>query len=191
MHGYGETQTAIYADPVKASVITALINAGFIVAGSNEGGLDWGSTTGQTCLSSLRSLIATAGYSFPSTQVLSESMGGINGLLTLLNNSWATSWYGFFPVCSLSWAYNSGSSEFLSDINTAYNIPAGDTYAVQTAGHDPCLYAASAFTGKRLRCIASYSDLTVVRASNDDVLRAALRIDRQPDERADLDRCAR
>jgi hypothetical protein len=163
-HGAGETSTSISGSD-KEQIVRALILAGYRILSPEPS--EWGNQAGQDAVKSTYDVLIT-NYNTNKTVFLSQSMGGLNGLLMLADSAnWSQveGWYGIYPVCNLADMYAGG---YQSSIQTAYDIPGGGTYAAQTAGHDPVLLSASLFAGKRLRFTASYSDTVVDRANNSD-----------------------
>jgi hypothetical protein len=143
----------------KQAVISALLAAGYAIAGGNQGGNGWGNTTQQMAITDLRTYLIGQGYSFPKTAIWGQSAGGVGAVNVMVNNSWCSGFYGVYPAVSLDWAHNtSGNSTFITDINNAY--PSG------FSGFDPCALPASAYAGKRLRTIASSGDTIVNKAAN-------------------------
>lgn len=171
-HGYGEDGSTVREAVDKQAIITALINAGYAVAGSNQGGVTWGNQANQDALDSLRTYLIGLGYSFPKTVVFAQSMGGVGGLNLMLSKSYVKGWYGIYPACNLAYCFSGqGSATFTADIKAAYGIASdGSDYASKTAGFDPLLASTSGYATKRIRCTASYDDLIVSRANNADAL---------------------
>lgn len=104
-------------------------------------------------------------YSIAGTLIWSQSMGGCAGLLNLSAAAYPNikGWLGTYPVCSLQNLYSAGT--YAGQIDVAYNIPGGGSYATQTAGHDPLLRTAASFP-YRMRWYASPGDTVVNEAGN-------------------------
>lgn len=171
-HGQGEDQTAISGDALKQGVVRNLLGNGYIVAGSAQHGNDWGSSQGLTDMLNLYNY-ANANYTLSGRVIhFSQSAGGPSGLLSCITDfvtiPGTKGWFGVYPACNLSWCYANG---FNTDIDAAYNIPAGGTYAVQTAGHDPVLLTATKFDNLPMRFYASASDITIDKTNNTDAMR--------------------
>jgi hypothetical protein len=168
-HGAGEDQDALLTDALKAGIVSAMLDAGFIVAGSNAHGNNWGNQNSLDDYSALYTYIS-ANFNISAVIHLSQSMGGISGLLcTAAGSPVPAAWVGIYPACSLSAAFGANAGIFAADIRAAYGIASdGSDYAAKTAGHDPLLIAASTFAGRRLRFYASTGDTVIPRASHSD-----------------------
>lgn len=161
-HGAGETETAWTTEAVKFGVRESLLAQGHILSASAAADENWGNTAGINAYVAQYADAITR-FTINKTVGFSESMGGLAGQLIIAGNLVPLhSWYGIYPVCNLANMY---AGTFQTEINTAYNIPAGGTYAVQTAGHDPVLLPGSDFT-IRMRFTSSSGDTTVNKAAN-------------------------
>lgn len=166
MYVHGAGDTLFWLNSGQTGIREALLAQGYILAASTTGGDDWGNQTG---LNSYIALYADTLTRFPSASkvmIYGGSMGGICSLLLIGNNSIPVkAWYATFPATNLAEEY---SLSFTAAINGAYNIPAGGTYAAQTAGHDPNLLSGSLYTIP-MRFIASPGDTVVPKAQNTDL----------------------
>jgi hypothetical protein len=173
-HGVGETETALVSDSLKAAVVAALINAGYILAGTNAHGENWGSTAGCDDYWDLY-LKCITDYNVSKVLFLSQSMGGLTGLLSLTRQDIpnVVGWCGIYPVCNLANLHTLGGS-FGTAIETAYGITGvgTQTYANKAFAHDPVLKTGASFQGVWTRFYASASDTVVPKADNTDVLAA-------------------
>lgn len=166
--GTGETMSAPRTDTLKQTLITYLLSNGYAIVASNAHGNNWGNDASLADFVELHTW-AKSQITPSVTLLLSQSMGGMSGLLTAAARPFAIAgWAGIYPVCNLADCYTNPTFE--TQINTAYNIPGGGTYAEQTAGHDPVLLSASAFAGLRMRFYASASDTIVSKTNNSDAM---------------------
>jgi len=178
-HGSGENQTSMRTDTRKTTIKEAMLNDGYTIASSNAHGSNWGNPAS---VDDYETLVAymLANYTFTHVLHLSQSMGGLSGLTTVAGGvAQADGWAGIYPACNLADIY--GIGVYASAIDTAYGIPGTGDYATQTAGSDPVLRAASAFTGIPMRFYASPSDTVTPKATNSDEM-AALVAAETPEE---------
>jgi hypothetical protein len=173
-HGAGETETGLLSDSLKATTVTAAINAGYIMATSAaDGSENWGNQASVDDYWDLYHYVAS-NYKINHVLFWGQSMGGLDSLLALSQNKipGVCGWLGTYPVCSLADLYSLG--EFTSAINTAYGITGSGsaTYENLTYGNDPALKWGSAFRSVPMRFYSSYSDTVVPRAQNTDILAA-------------------
>lgn len=168
---YADNPGALYVGPM----IDLVLARGYIVAGSSAAGDNWGNATGMQTYVSLYAWCVEH-YRILQTVAWSGSMGGLSGLLTLLDKRIPyVGWYGTYPVCSLAAMFASNTGGYASAIRAAYGIASdGSDYAAKTAGHDPLLYAASAFPRVGMRFIASSGDTVVGKTANSDALSTLL-----------------
>ena len=173
-HGAGETERGMLTDSLKSATVTAMINAGYILAGSAAHGTqNWGNQASVDDYADLYNYCAQ-NYNVGKVIVWGQSMGGLDSLLTLAENKVpnVVGWIGTYPVCNLANLYSLGT--YTGAINTAYAITgtAPATYANQTYGHDPSLKWGAAFRSLPMRFYASPGDSVVPKANNTDVLAA-------------------
>lgn len=170
-HGSGEAQAAWRVDTLKPDLRESLLGAGHILAASAARGNNWGN---QLSVDDYVALYNDAVSRFSVSKVifLSQSMGGISGLLAVVDGRVPVDgWLGIFPACNL--ANNYANIGFTDAIKSAYGIAAdGSDYAAKTAGHDPVLLSGNLFTGLPMRFYASASDTTVTKADNTDAMAA-------------------
>lgn len=169
--GMGETSTAPMTDTRKNALIEAVRVAGYIVASTSDHGNNCGNAAG------LADYIELLNYCVDIWKVnriihLSQSMGGLSGLLTASNRTLPVrGWAGIYPVCNLQNFHDNVT--FTADVRTAYGIAGDDSdYATKTAGHDPVLLSASLYGGLRMRFYASPDDVVVPKVDNSDVMSA-------------------
>lgn len=177
-HGAGQNHASTLTEPLNTNLIVSIVNAGWIVASSDAHLENWGN---QNSVDDMEEVIAYAltNYSVKrkGVVIMSQSMGGLDGLVTLTNrasgvNTNIVGWVGVYPVCSLSNMFF--HSIYTADIRTAYGI-AGDNsdYDSKTDGHDPVnQLPGSAYAGLRMRWYASPSDTVVTKVANTDAMRA-------------------
>lgn len=169
-HGSGEDDDALLDDALKATTTTALLDAGYICCGISAMGNNWGNQAACDCYPDLYNTVAAL-YNLSYTLFLSQSMGGLTGLLTLAQNEIPSvvAWAGIYPACNLEAIYDAGT--FTAAINTAYSCVAA-TYDAKTFGHDPCDKWGKAFRNVPMRFYASPADTTIVKSTNTDVFQA-------------------
>jgi hypothetical protein len=177
-HGVGEDQTALLSDSLKTTVVTALLNAGYILAGTNAHGNNFGVQSAVDDYAALDKYVR-ANYNVVNVAIWSQSMGGLTGLLLLAQNKvrGCVGWLGTYPITSLNAAYTgAGAASFTSSINTAYGITGigNSTYANKTYGHDPLLMNAIAFRNVPMRFYASTGDTVVLKSANTDLFQALI-----------------
>lgn len=170
-HGSNEDEGALLDDALKADTVVALIDAGYICCGIATGN-NWGS---QTACNYYPDLYYTVDlyYNLSYTIFLSQSMGGLTGLLCLAQNEvpGVIAWAGIYPAVNLGAIYTEGT--FASAIDTAYSCTS-TTYDAKTYGHDPCLKWGKAFRNAPMRFYASPDDVTIVKSTNTDVFQAII-----------------
>ena len=171
-HGAGESQTAITADALKTACVEALVNAGYIVAGSNAAGDNWGNQAGTDAYAGLDKYLRD-NYNVGGVGLWSQSAGGPSGLSALIQGKvkGVVGWLGTYPVCNLA---NMMGGAYASAINTAYGVTGVGTatYANKTYGMDPLLHAARDFRDTPMRFYASNSDTVVPGAQHSTLLQA-------------------
>jgi len=165
-HGVGETKSAWLDDALKYGVCKALLQQGHILAGSTAHGNNWGIQLSITDYINLYN-DAAARYAISKVVFLSQSMGGLSGLLCVADGTIPVAgWYGIYPVCNLKNMYDAGT--FTAVIRSEYGIAADDSdYDARTAGHDPVLLSGALFTIP-MRFTASASDTVVNKTANAD-----------------------
>lgn len=176
-HGVGETETALYADALKATCVQALLTAGYILCGSNAHGDNWGNAASLTDYLNLWTRVSAA-YNTSSLCFWSQSMGGLSGLLSLRNATFTVKgWLGTYPVTNLSNMYGAGAGTYFASIETAYGFSGNANYAAATTGHDPNLLSASGFLVPKDRMYSSAADTVVAKASNATLMKAIFALD--------------
>lgn len=170
-HGSSESLSSINNED-KAEVVEALIAAGYRILSCDASGNNWGSAAAIQDYKDAYE-IWDGIININKVVFLGQSMGGMTGLLSLVDAYWegiptpVQGFYGIYPACNLANVYANG---FQTAIDAAYDIPGGGDYATQTAGHDPVLISSSEYAGKRLRFTASYSDGLIDRTENSDAM---------------------
>lgn len=171
-HGVGESESAMLDDALKSGVVTALLTAGYILAGSNQHGDNWGSQQAVDDLVALEKHVRD-NYNVSGVCIWSQSMGGMSGLLCAAQGKFEVlGWLGTYPVCNLANLYSLGS--YTSQINTAHGVTGSGsgTYANRTRGLDPALLTGFSWRHMPMRLYASTGDTVVPRANNADTLAA-------------------
>lgn len=173
-HGVGEDQTGLVTDSLKASSLIAFLDAGYILAGTNARGGNFGSQAAVDDYAALNKY-CTDNYNISRTILWSQSMGGLAGLMAITQNKIPNlvGWLGTYPMCSLSANYTVfGGTDFSASINSAYGISGigNSTYANKTYGQDPALKQGTAFRHLPMRFYASAGDTVVKKSTHTDVL---------------------
>lgn len=151
-------------------LIQALVQEGYAVIGSNLHDRSWGNAASQTDTVNAYNFMAGK-MTINKVVMAGGSMGGMVSLLTIAKNllpaGKVTGAALVDGVTNLRNMYDAGT--YTSVIQTAHGIAVdGSDYNTKTAGNDPALYAASAYTGMRFRFYASAADTAVARAGNAD-----------------------
>ena len=171
-HGAGEDQTGLTTDSLKFTVRDALINAGYILAGTNARNDNWGNQASVDDYAALDKYVRD-NYNVKNVCIWSQSMGGLDGLSAIAQGKIkVVGWLGTYPVCNLANLYALGG--FTGAINTAYGITGVGiaTYANKTWGNDPALKQGFNWRHIPMRFYASSGDTVVPKANNTDVLAA-------------------
>lgn len=152
----------------------AAVNEGWICAASNMHGDQWGNATAQTDLLNLYNYVHSR-WPVGKVILVGGSMGGLataNAVAadTVPNVVGAATLDGVLSLSSIH-----ANSTYTTSVRTAYGIAAdGSDYGAKTAGFDPMLTAASAFTDTRWRFYGGDADVTVPPASHMDPFAARL-----------------
>jgi IPT/TIG domain-containing protein len=174
-HGGGETQTAILTGLLdQYGVTSALINAGYIVAGSASTGIyEYGAQPALDDYVDLYNYVV-ANYNIGTVLFLSQSDGGLAGLN--LFTQWTipnvVAWAGIFPACNLGWGYALPGAPAYIDPTYGITGANGQTYTNLTTGYDPALKPGLAFRNAYLRFYASPEDTVILKVDNSDVIAA-------------------
>lgn len=171
-HGANEDDDALLDDALKAGVVEALIDAGYICAGIAAYGDNWGKQAACDCYPDLHKFVDDR-YDISYVLLLSQSMGGLTGLSCLSQHKVPNiiAWAGIYPACNLGAIYDAGS--FTSAINTAYSC-SSTTYAAKTNGMDPALKWGLAFRLVPMRFYASAGDTSIDKSDNSDTFAALI-----------------
>ena len=172
-HGSGEGADALLTDSLKATCVNALLNAGYILAGSNAAGQNWGNQAGTDAYAGLDKYLRD-NYNVKGVGLWSQSAGGPSGLSSLVQAKikGIVGWLGTYPVCNLANMISLGT--YASAINTAYGITGvgSATYANKTYGLEPVARVASDYRNIPMRFYASLSDTVVPGAQHSTLLQA-------------------
>lgn len=177
-HGRSEVESGLLDDSLKAACVTAFLNAGYLMCGTNARGNNFGVQQSVDDYAALDKYMRD-NYNVSNVLIWAQSMGGLTGLLLLAQNKvkGVVGWLGTYPMVNLSAADNgTGGTNYATDINTAFGITGVgiSTYANKTYGNDPCLLPGSAFRNVPMRFYASASDTVVGKTQNTDTLRALI-----------------
>lgn len=169
--GMGETCNAPKMDMLKDDLIQDILNAGYIVASSSAHGNNWGNSASLTDYILLHEYVSHC-HRITRTVLLSQSMGGCSGLLTLANRPFEIKgWAGIYPICNLRSYYYGDNEKLKSSLSEAYGISeSGDDYSVKTIGNDPLLVPSESYAEVRMRFYASDEDTVVPKSSNTDLM---------------------
>lgn len=164
-HGVGEDWQTIERSNSRRPTICALGAAGYIIAGSDAHGENWGKPQAIDDYAKLYLAIA-AERPISDVMLLSMSMGGLSGLLTLGYRAVpdVRAWVGISPVTNLGYSYFD-HEDFPRRIARAYS---GTPSTLQ----DPMSLDPAAFAGVPMLAWASYDDARVPRAQNIDAFLA-------------------
>lgn len=172
-HGMGEDQTGLLADSLKSTCVSALLNAGYILAGTNAHGMNWGVQSAVDDYANLDRVLRAA-YNVKGVGMWSQSMGGHAGLLAIAQNKvrGIVGWLGTYPSCNLAAVRAMGV--YASSIDSAFNITgaAGGTYAQRTYGNEPLFIPAVGYKHIPMRIYASPGDTVIPKADATDLLQA-------------------
>lgn len=171
-HGMGENQQALLGSD-KATCVAALLDAGYILAGTDAHGANWGSQAAVDDYAALDKYMR-ANYNVSNVAIWSQSMGGHAGLLAIAQNKvkGVVGWLGTYPSCNLAVVYALGT--YASNIDAAFGITGtgSATYANRTYGSDPVLLPAVAFKHVPMRFYASSGDGVIPKSSGSDLMSA-------------------
>ncbi len=174
-HGVGEDQRALLADGLKRECVQALLDAGYILCGSNAHGNNWGT---QAALDDYAELFSYARKHFKISRTCfwSQSMGGMSGLLSLQDRRIpdVQGWLGTYPVANQQTMY-AKTPTFRTQIEAAFSFHGEEGFAAATKGHDPCLLNPKRIKCPRFRFYASSADTIVPQGDNTDVMFALLK----------------
>ena len=181
-HGVGEDEGALLDDALKADVVARLLSDGYLLAGSNAAGENWGNQASLDAYAALDTYL-TNNYAPTKKAIFSQSMGGCSGLNVAHQRAAdLVAWFGIVPVCSLSNMFGNNGGTFAPDIRTAFGIAAnGSDYATKTSGYDPNTLSAAAWATLPMRFYVSTDDTVVTKAGNTDALRAQITTKRECD----------
>jgi hypothetical protein len=160
-HGTGETWNAIETGIYKPTLICALGAAGYMVAGTNAHGENWGKEPAIRDYVNLHAAVAGRNH-VDGVMYLAVSMGGLSGLVALARRVVpdVRAFAGIYPVTNLGYAYFD-SDAFSPRIEAAYRAP-------PTPSQDPMSLDPADFAGVPMLFWASYGDTRVPRVDNTD-----------------------
>jgi hypothetical protein len=166
-HGVGENERALLADRLKAECVKVLLDAGYILCGSNAHGNNWGS---QNALNDYQQLYRLMLRRYNITRICfwSQSMGGISGLLSLATIPNVQGWLGTYPVANLDDMYR--NPRFTSQIEAAFSFKGLSNLERTTILFNPVKMDMAKVTVPRVRFYASPEDSVVPQATNSDIM---------------------
>lgn len=168
-HGVGENERALLVDRLKADCVKALLEAGYILCGSNAHGNNWGCAQAQIDYSNLYEHVSRH-YNITRVCFWSQSMGGMSGLLSLKNIP-AQGWLGTYPVTNLEDLYR--QERFQPQIQSAFRFSDSNSFATATLNFNPVLMDMQKIHVPRIRFYASPEDTVVPMATNTDLMTKA------------------
>ena len=172
VHGAGESQTGLVTETVKFACRDALLDAGYILAGSAANGDNWGNQASVDAYVALEKYVRD-NYNVKAVALWGQSMGGLDSLSAVAQGKIpVVGCLLTYPVCSLANLHSLGS--YTGNINTAHGITGTGiaTYANKTYKLDPALMPAYAFRDTPMRFYASAGDTVVPKANNTDVMQS-------------------
>lgn len=173
-HAYGESAADDFVrDGRSRPIVSALLGAGYMVAGSLASGPNWGNQAGLDAYGALEASVRARGLTVTKSVLLGVSMGGLPALLSYAVNEIPNliGVLGVCPVCNLGDMWTRGV--YTESIRGAFGIAEnGSDYAAKTSGYDPALLAGATWNGKRLRFYASADDAVAPKAEHSDAIDA-------------------
>jgi hypothetical protein len=116
-HGAGETANSLLSDPLKSAMVHMLLGRGYMLATSDAHWTNWGNDASVADCAHLYQS-AKKYHAISSVVLLSQSMGGLDGLLTINRQTIpAKAWCGIYPVTNLQ---NMRYGDYRSQIESAY-----------------------------------------------------------------------
>ena len=119
VHGAGGDAMSIATDMHLRPVMRALLRHGYWIASSAARGDNWGSPASVRDYVALVRRLRRQGLR--RVYVLSESMGGLDGML-LLDHVRVRAWAGIFPLCNLRSVYHRRHAALKRSIRAAYGV---------------------------------------------------------------------
>lgn len=174
-HGSGGTAQSSMEAAILQPSIEAWLAQGWRVMAMNGGGENWGNP--QSVTDNEGGYTQVAGiWNTSKTLFWDGSMGSLASLNLITNTASIPNLKGIYSICPACNLANDYATFATALINTAYGITGTppDTYALKTAGSDPCLKTGSDFRNFRYRFVASPDDTLVPQTMNTDVLMAIL-----------------
>jgi hypothetical protein len=166
-HGVGEDEFAPVMDALKQANIQALLATNCIIISHLAHGNNWGNLASQSDYTNAVAWASTQAI-ITNTMILSQSMGGLDGLDLMARFTNFSRWYGIYPVCNLGWMYTNNGGGFQTQITNAFGFTTAGGFAAATVNCDPMTFATNLYGGKRYRVTSSLSD-TVVDATNNSI----------------------
>ncbi len=168
-HAAGHTERQLVELPQFGKLAAGLLKAGFLVAASSlgddpaAGAYNWGNRSALNFNFELYSyLVAENLVDTERVGMVGNSMGGLVTLLSFPDGRVPVKCAAlYYPVTSLRAQYDY-NPQMRTGIRFAYNIwPDESAYEKLTGGHDPSLWSATTWQGKRLRFYGGYGDRVV------------------------------
>jgi len=172
-HESGGSQNSPWSNAFSASLVSALVDSGWIIASSNMGGATtWGNAAATNSIAPLIAWVETT-WTVTDIVLVGQSMGGIAALNYIGLGGYDSRVRGFVGTAgAASLAAMWAQAGFKADIRTAYGFVDDGDYATATSGRDPMLRTASAFNGLRYRWFTSPGDTAVTKVDHADPMSA-------------------
>lgn len=166
-HGAGENHTALLRDKLKADLVKAMLAEGWLLAGADAHGENWGRPEVVADYADLYDHVR-ATHKVSAVLHLGQSMGGLSSLQTVAARQIpAAGWAGIYPVCSIENLH--GLGRFAKIIEQAHGGPG------KWAPRDPVGLPPESFKGVPMRFYASYGDTIVPQGPNTDAMAARVK----------------
>lgn len=170
-HGSGGTNTDFWDYDNENSVLSALLDAGYVVMAANYGSAAWGNQSSVTQNKTAIQYVKERYNVFEKPFFVVQSMGGMVGLNTVLvGGVTPAAIAGIYPASNLRWQYDHG---FTSAIETAYGFSGSAAFDAATSGFDALNdNPPERFYGMKMKFWHSPADTIVSKAQNTDLLKA-------------------
>lgn len=170
-HGAGGTNTDFWDFDNENSVLSALLDAGYVVMAANYGANAWGNQSSVTQNKAAIQYVTERYNVFEKPFFVIQSMGGMVGLNTVLvGGVTPAAIAGIYPASNLRWQYDHG---FKAAIEAAYGFSGSAAFDAATSGYDALNdNPPERFYGMKMKFWHSPADTIVSKAQNTDLLKA-------------------
>jgi pimeloyl-ACP methyl ester carboxylesterase len=169
-HGSGGTDKDLWTYPNENTVLTALLNAGYVVMSAGYGQTAWGNPVSVSQNVAAIQYVIDRYNVFARPYIIGQSMGGMVGFNTVIvGGVTPAAFAGIYPASNLRYQYDHG---FTAAIEGAYGFSGDANFDSATNGYDvlndnPPLN----FRGLAIKIWHSYGDTVVPRIPNSDALK--------------------